>query len=90
MPRPTPAQITYGSATVVLSALAMLLVSQARGGIGIAVIALASLALGLVVALALALPRTTGRGVRGTAAGAPGRRAPLPAETRMSEHSLHG
>jgi hypothetical protein len=51
MPRPNPAQLAYGSATVILSALAMLLVSQARSGAGVAVIACAALALGLLVAV---------------------------------------
>ncbi|MDT3399481.1 hypothetical protein RKE29_23015, partial [Streptomyces sp. B1866] len=51
MPRPTPAQFLYGSATVVLSALAMLLLSQTRSGGGVAVIAGVALALGLLVAL---------------------------------------
>ncbi|WP_101254640.1 hypothetical protein [Streptomyces barkulensis] len=51
MPRPNPAQLAYGSATVILSALAMLLVSQARSGAGIAVVASAALALGLLVAV---------------------------------------
>ncbi|KAA6221624.1 hypothetical protein CP973_06255 [Streptomyces albofaciens JCM 4342] len=51
MPRPTAAQLAYGSATVVFSTLAMLLLSQTRTGAGIAVIAVAALALGLLVAM---------------------------------------
>ncbi|MDG9704264.1 hypothetical protein [Streptomyces sp. DH37] len=51
MPRPNPAQLAYGSATVILSALVMLLVSQARSGAGVAVVACAALALGLLVAV---------------------------------------
>ncbi|NSC21927.1 hypothetical protein FM076_12250 [Streptomyces albus subsp. chlorinus] len=53
MPRPNAAQLAYGSATVVCSTLAMLLLSQARSGAWIAVIAVAALALGLLVALAV-------------------------------------
>ncbi|MEU6678265.1 hypothetical protein [Streptomyces sp. NPDC046925] len=51
MPRPTPAQITYGTLTVVFSTLAMLLLSQTSSGIGVAVIAVAALGLGLLVAM---------------------------------------
>ncbi|WP_093800652.1 hypothetical protein [Streptomyces sp. Wb2n-11] len=51
MPRPTAAQFAYGSATVVFSTLAMLLLSRTASGIGAAVIALAALALGVLVAL---------------------------------------
>ncbi|MFP8962294.1 hypothetical protein ACLIYP_17310 [Streptomyces nanhaiensis] len=60
MPRPNPAQLAYGSATVILSALAMLLVSQARSGAGIAVIASAALALGLLVAVRVPVRRSSG------------------------------
>ncbi|WP_193386019.1 hypothetical protein [Streptomyces tsukubensis] len=49
MPRPTAAQLAYGTATVVLSTLAMLLLSQTSNVIGVAVIALAALGLGLLV-----------------------------------------
>ncbi|MGW7197176.1 hypothetical protein [Streptomyces chryseus] len=51
MPRPTAAQFAYGSATVVFSTIAMLLLSGTAAGIGVAVIALAALALGLLVSL---------------------------------------
>ncbi|MFF4219812.1 hypothetical protein [Streptomyces nondiastaticus] len=84
MPRPTPAQITYGSATVVFSTLAMLLLSQTSSGFGIAVIAVAALALGLFVAVAFPMPRAGSRRPR-----VPRQRAPLPTEPRLSEHSLH-
>ncbi|MFH8606648.1 hypothetical protein ACH4D5_04050 [Streptomyces sp. NPDC018029] len=57
MPRPTTAQITYGSVTVVFSTLAMLLLSRTASGVGIAVIALAALGLGLLVAMTVPLPR---------------------------------
>ncbi|KOT86235.1 hypothetical protein ADK86_39690 [Streptomyces sp. NRRL F-5755] len=56
MPRPTAAQLAYGSATVIFSTLAMLLLSQTRNGAGIAVIAVAALALGLLVAMTAPLP----------------------------------
>ncbi|MEN8650154.1 hypothetical protein ABCR94_05795 [Streptomyces sp. 21So2-11] len=57
MPRPTAAQFAYGSATVVFSTLAMLLLSQTATGIGIAVITFAALALGLLVALTVPMPK---------------------------------
>ncbi|MFF7729606.1 hypothetical protein [Streptomyces sp. NPDC008001] len=85
MPRPTPAQITYGSATIVFSTLAMLLLSQTRSGIGIAVIAVAALALGLFVAVAFPAPRAGSRRPR-----VPRQHTSLPTESRLSEHSLHG
>lgn len=56
MPRPTPAQLAYGSCTVVFSTIAMLLLSQTSSGPGITVIALAALALGLLVALTVPSP----------------------------------
>ncbi|QNP72441.1 hypothetical protein IAG44_25485 [Streptomyces roseirectus] len=51
MPRPTVAQLTYGTCTVILSTLAMLLLSETSSGPGVAVIAVAALALGLLVAM---------------------------------------
>ncbi|MDO0927509.1 hypothetical protein QQY24_19590 [Streptomyces sp. TG1A-8] len=57
MPRPTAAQLAYGSCTVILSTLAMLLLSRTGSGLGVAVIALAALALGLLVAMTAPLPR---------------------------------
>ncbi|WP_105974373.1 hypothetical protein [Streptomyces geranii] len=50
-PRPTAAQLAYGSCTVILSTLAMLLLSQTSSGPGVALIALVGLALGLLVAM---------------------------------------
>ncbi|MGW3496948.1 hypothetical protein [Streptomyces sp. NPDC001020] len=58
MPRPTAAQLAYGSCTVIFSTLAMLLLSQTSSGLGIAVIALAALALGLLVAMTVPLPKS--------------------------------
>ncbi|WP_405664337.1 hypothetical protein [Streptomyces sp. RK9] len=57
MPRPTVAQLTYGSATVICSALAMLLLSQASSVPGVAVITFAALGLGLLVAMTVPLPK---------------------------------
>jgi hypothetical protein len=51
MPRPTPAQLAYGSATVICSTLAMLLLSRAQSGPGVALIAVVALAVGVLVAL---------------------------------------
>ncbi|MFE0848910.1 hypothetical protein [Streptomyces rochei] len=59
MPRPTAAQFAYGTCTVILSTLAMLLLSQTSSGPGVAVIAVASLALGLLVAVTVSRPGTT-------------------------------
>ncbi|MGC4977747.1 hypothetical protein ACLQ2D_33260 [Streptomyces sp. DT199] len=56
MPRPTAAQLAYGSCTVIFSTLAMLLLSQTSSGTGIAVICVAALALGLLVAMTVPLP----------------------------------
>ncbi|RPF40826.1 hypothetical protein EDD96_4605 [Streptomyces sp. Ag109_G2-6] len=103
MPRPTAAQLAYGSATVVVSTIAMLLLSQTSTGIGVAVISAAALALGLLVALTVPLPRRRGRhaAVRGSRAGAAapgtsdaapggagGGRVPEP-RTAPAEHSVH-
>jgi hypothetical protein len=57
MPRPTAAQLAYGSCTVFFSTLAMLLLSQTSSSAGIAIIAVAALALGLLVAMTVPLSR---------------------------------
>ncbi|MFG2647255.1 hypothetical protein [Streptomyces sp. NPDC048436] len=57
MPRPTPAQLAYGSLTVVFSTLAMLLLSQTSSGPGVAVITAAALGLGLLVAMTVPQPK---------------------------------
>ncbi|RDG36512.1 hypothetical protein [Streptomyces corynorhini] len=59
MPRPTAAQLAYGSATIVCSAIVMLLLSGTTTGVGAALVGVAALALGLIVAVILPLP---GRG----------------------------
>ncbi|MEV5603003.1 hypothetical protein AB0L33_16335 [Streptomyces sp. NPDC052299] len=53
MPRPTAAQLSYGSVTVVLSTLAMLLLFRTTSGIGVAAVGTVALALGLAVSLTL-------------------------------------
>ena len=53
MPRPTTAQLAYGSLTVVLSTFAALLLTGVRSGAAVAAVALGGLLLGLLVALAL-------------------------------------
>jgi hypothetical protein len=95
MPRPTAAQLAYGSATVVFSTLAMLLLSQTRSGSGVAVIAFAGLALGLLVALTVPVPPRTVRALGPSpAAEEAGTRMPHPrahaaaAQSRVEEHSL--
>ncbi|MGW1954254.1 hypothetical protein ACWCPI_16090 [Streptomyces sp. NPDC001920] len=57
MPRPTAAQLAYGSCTVIFSTLAMLLLSQTSSGAGIAIIAVAALLLGLLVAMTVPMPQ---------------------------------
>ncbi|GGT14512.1 hypothetical protein [Streptomyces chromofuscus] len=59
MPRPTAAQLAYGSCTVIFSTLAMLLLSQTSSGVGIAVVAVAALLLGLLVAMTVPMPKRT-------------------------------
>ncbi|MEU1278230.1 hypothetical protein [Streptomyces sp. NPDC005805] len=69
MPRPTAAQYAYGSATVVFTTVALLLLTRAESGAAVASVCVAALALGLVVALRIPLrrparaggARTTGR-----------------------------
>lgn len=101
MPRPTAAQLSYGSATVVFATLAMLLLSRTGSGIGIAVIGTAALALGLLVSVTVPLParRGTAKSAR-TAAPVPVHRDTVPAvvqsripaaraaSERVGEHSL--
>ncbi|MEU9057565.1 hypothetical protein AB0D13_01400 [Streptomyces sp. NPDC048430] len=65
MPRPTAAQFSYGSATVVISALALLLLFRTESGIGVAAVSTVALALGLLVAMAL--PARTKAARRATA-----------------------
>ena len=99
MPRPTTAQLAYGSLTVVLSTFAMLLLSDVRSGPGVAAIAAAGLVLGLLVAVTVSMPATArGRSARAPSAipVAPVSPVPVPRsrvtsgapESRVGEHSL--
>ncbi|MGW1812670.1 hypothetical protein ACWCQM_03675 [Streptomyces sp. NPDC002125] len=97
MPRPTAAQFSFGSATVVFSALAMLLLFRTGSGIGIAAVCTAALVLGLLVATTVPLPSRARTAGRPTAPPA-GLRAHRTIEDieiaaaqrrRMGEHSLH-
>ncbi|MEV3971023.1 hypothetical protein AB0K68_23175 [Streptomyces sp. NPDC050698] len=88
MPRPTAAQLAYGSCTVILSTLAMLLLSQTSSGAGIAIIALAGLALGLLVALTVPLPGKRPSAVEQPAPREPVRASiPAPAPEPMRERA---
>ncbi|MEV5680175.1 hypothetical protein [Streptomyces sp. NPDC052179] len=64
MPRPTAAQLVYGSVTVVFTALAMLLLSRTDTNLGVALVCAAALALGLLVAVTVPAPQR-GKTVRG-------------------------
>ncbi|MEV4682057.1 hypothetical protein [Streptomyces kurssanovii] len=99
MPRPTAAQLAYGSATVVLSTVALLLLTRATDGVAVAAIGIASLGLGLLVALTPPLhhratrPPTAAAPPTATASDAPtartsAARAHAGAETRVGQHSL--
>ncbi|WP_327376111.1 hypothetical protein OG393_20470 [Streptomyces sp. NBC_01216] len=59
MPRPNAAQLAYGSATVVFSTVALLLLSRATTTLGIAVICVAGLLPGLLVAVTMPARRRT-------------------------------
>ncbi|MEU3320379.1 hypothetical protein [Streptomyces sp. NPDC006785] len=84
MPRPTAAQFAYGSATVVATTLALLLLFPTESGVGVAAIGTAALALGLLVAVRLAHPgHRTAQGGGQTAAD----RASAAARTH---HALEG
>ncbi|WP_329037754.1 hypothetical protein OHT61_12280 [Streptomyces sp. NBC_00178] len=97
MPHPTAAQFSYGSATVVLSAFAMLLLSGTQSGIAIAAVCAAALALGILVALAVPLPARAKGTQKATAPSAAARAhrtvedIELAAARRehIGEHSLH-
>jgi hypothetical protein len=100
MPRPNTAQLAYGSATVICSTLAMLLLSRTATGIGVAVIGIAGLLLGLLVAVTIPSSRrakTPSQPAPASRASSsmglpdaqiPGTRAHAGAETRIGEHSL--
>ncbi|THA78591.1 hypothetical protein E6R60_06965 [Streptomyces sp. A0642] len=86
MPRPSAAQLSYGSVTVVFSTLAMLLLSRTESGLGIAVIGTAALALGLLVAVTVPLPARRKTAKSGAAVSA--RRATAPAAAGTEGRAL--
>ncbi|MFB7369093.1 hypothetical protein ACFC0D_04555 [Streptomyces sp. NPDC056222] len=57
MPRPNAAQLAYGSATVVFSTVALLLLSRTTTALGIVVISAAGLLLGLLVTVTMPVHR---------------------------------
>lgn len=69
MPRPTAVRLALGSATVVCSTVALLLVTGATGDAAIALSAALSLLLGLAVTLADGATPTAGRRPAGRAPG---------------------
>ncbi|WP_327118114.1 hypothetical protein OG206_20435 [Streptomyces sp. NBC_01341] len=98
MPHPTAAQFSYGSATVVFSAFAMLLLSGTESGIGVAAVCAAALALGILVALTVPLPTRAKRTPKLTAPSAAAARTHRTVEDielatarreHVGEHSLH-
>ncbi|MFE7748088.1 hypothetical protein [Streptomyces sp. NPDC057428] len=97
MPRPTAAQFLYGSATVVFSAFAMLLLSRTESGTGVGVVCVAALALGLLVALTVPLPTRAKKAPRAAAPSAAARvhrtvediEPAAARRERIGEHSLH-
>ncbi|GGY96894.1 hypothetical protein CP967_21690 [Streptomyces nitrosporeus] len=93
MPRLTAAQLSYGSATVILSALAMLLLSGVESGAGVAVIGTAALALGVLVAVTVpgraeAAPRTAAPALTGALPETPRGDGESTRRARVDEHSL--
>ncbi|MFJ7412007.1 hypothetical protein ACIQWZ_14495 [Streptomyces sp. NPDC098077] len=81
MPRPTAAQFAYGSATVVVTTLALLLLFRTESVIGIAAVGTTALVLGLLVAVRLPLPRHRGAEGSGRAA---------TADAARTHHALEG
>ncbi|PZT71993.1 MULTISPECIES: hypothetical protein [unclassified Streptomyces] len=80
MPRPTAAQLVYGSVTVVFADLAMLLLFQVGSGVGIAVAGTAALALGLAVSVTV----PTGHRRHTARSAEPAGAAPVPAPRRSA------
>jgi hypothetical protein len=76
MPRPTPAQICYGTLAVVVATIALLAASGTSGVVGVTVLVVAGLALGtLATALAMTAParrRAARQGGRIVASGSGG------------------
>ncbi|MCF3964831.1 hypothetical protein, partial [Streptomyces fuscigenes] len=88
MPRPNAAQLAYGSATVVCSATAMLLLSGIPTGSGVVVIGVAALALGLLVALSVPAPRRSRQARETAEVRATPLAGPAGAENRGAEGSM--
>jgi hypothetical protein len=92
MPRPTNAQVTYGSTTVVLFTLAVLVLADVRSAGAVIAVAALGLVLGLFVAAALSPGGRRSATVAAPAAPAvPRARVSGPvqsSEARVSEHSL--
>lgn len=90
MPRPTAAQLAYGSCTVIFSTLAMLLLSQTSSAVGIAITAVAALALGLLVAMTVPLPGKRPAAVEQPAPEEPVRTSvPGPVPEPVRERAVH-
>lgn len=96
MPRPTAAQFSYGSVTVIVSTLAMLPLSRTESGLGVAAVCTAALALGLLVALTVPLSKRARTAPRTTASAAARTRRPVKdveladaQKERVDGHSLH-
>jgi hypothetical protein len=95
MPRPTTAQLAYGSVTVVLSTLATLLLSDVRSGAAVVAVSAAGLLLGLLVAVTVTMPVAARRRASLGPAPLPPAAVPVPrsrvgggAESRVRERSL--
>ncbi|MFD7704081.1 hypothetical protein [Streptomyces caelestis] len=84
MPRPTVAQLAYGSLTVVLSTFAMLLLSGASSAVGVALVAVSALALGLLVAMTVPRPGPRRPVAVGRPAGAGRSAAPEPVRAAVA------
>lgn len=90
MPRPTYAQLASGSATVVLTTLAALLLSGTSAVVPVAVTAVAALALGVLVAVLLPHWGSGARRHRADVSPAlPRQRTASAPEANRSVHSLH-
>lgn len=90
MPRPTAAQLFYGTVTVVFSTLAMLLLFRTGSGIGIAAVGTVALALGLLVSVTVpaSARRHTARPVSTDAPVSVRSRIPAARTAARREHSL--
>ncbi|MBA0049577.1 hypothetical protein E0L36_01215 [Streptomyces sp. AJS327] len=86
MPRPTPLQALFGSATVVCAALALLALTEARSVPAVLAVSAGALALGLLVSLAIPALLTAGARSGGRLrADAARRAAGLAARARMEQ-----